>query len=52
MYTLKELEGKIATHTLQLAKRQRTFNASQFPPHIKAPFEMIKPLIEKVLKEF
>ena len=52
MYTLKELEGKIATHTLQLAKRQRTFNASQFPPHIKAPLEMIKPLIEKVLKEF
>lgn len=52
MYTLKELEEKISTHTLQLAKRQRTFNASQFPPHIKAPLEMLKPLIEKALKKF
>ncbi len=52
IYTLKELEEKIATHTLQLAKRQRTFNTSQFPPHIKAPLEILKPLVEKVLKEF
>lgn len=51
LYTLTSLEEKIATHTLQLAKRQRTFNASQFPPHIKAPLEMLKPLIEKALKE-
>ncbi|WP_457593182.1 tRNA (adenosine(37)-N6)-dimethylallyltransferase MiaA [Hydrogenimonas sp.] len=31
--SLKETEEKIVIHTRQLAKRQRTFNRTQFPPH-------------------
>jgi tRNA dimethylallyltransferase len=39
---------KITTNTAQLAKRQRTFNASQFPPHIKEPVEKLHNSISKI----
>ena len=32
-YTLKDAKEKIVIHTRQLAKRQRTFNRTQFPSH-------------------
>ena len=49
--TLKihSLEEKIATNTAQLAKRQRTFNTSQFPPHPKEKLKELKILLEKAL---
>lgn len=48
-FKLPELEEKIAIHTTQLAKRQRTFNASQFAPHPKKELSELKNLIEKSL---
>ena len=36
-----ELEEKIITSTAQLAKRQRTFNSTQFGPHTKGDLENI-----------
>jgi len=51
-HSLQSLEEKITINTLHLAKRQRTFNASQFPPHPKYEHSFLKPLIEKELKEF
>ncbi|ACZ11191.1 tRNA (adenosine(37)-N6)-dimethylallyltransferase MiaA [Sulfurospirillum deleyianum] len=44
-YTLGLLEERITLNTLHLAKRQRTFNASQFPIHPKIEIERLKPLI-------
>ena len=49
-YTYAQLEEQIITHTLQLAKRQRTFNASQFPPHITSSAEELSNIIIKALK--
>ena len=46
---LTQLEEKIAIHTTQLAKRQRTFNTSQFPPHPKEELLKLKKLIETSL---
>lgn len=40
--TKKELENLISIHTAQLAKRQRTFNRSQFKNIRKAPLERIE----------
>ncbi len=51
-YTRTELEEKIVINTLHLAKRQRTFNASQFPKHTKAVLSELSPLLHRVLKEF
>lgn len=45
-FKLQELEEQIATHTMQLAKRQRTFNTSQFAPHPKKELDELKSLIE------
>ena len=39
--TLEDLKALIITHTMQLAKRQRTFNKTQFPPHFCANTEEI-----------
>ena len=50
-YTYAKLEENIAIHTMQLAKRQRTFNASQFPPHEKAPTPELQKMIEKALQK-
>jgi tRNA dimethylallyltransferase len=52
VHSLQSLEEKITINTLHLAKRQRTFNASQFPSHPKYEVSLLKPLIEKELKEF
>lgn len=46
---LPMLEEKIAIHTTQLAKRQRTFNTSQFPEHPKKELYELKKLIENSL---
>ncbi|MGB3750210.1 MAG: tRNA (adenosine(37)-N6)-dimethylallyltransferase MiaA [Arcobacteraceae bacterium] len=43
--TKKELEELISRHTAQLAKRQRTFNKSQFDNVQKVPLEMMEELI-------
>lgn len=51
-YTHPILEEKIITHTLQLAKRQRTFNASQFPQHPKGTLSELNALVHQSLKEF
>ena len=48
-FKLPQLEEKIATHTTQLAKRQRTFNTSQFPQHPKKELGELKNLIETSL---
>lgn len=48
-FKLSMLEEKIATHTAQLAKRQRTFNTSQFPKHPKEELGKLKNLIETSL---
>jgi len=43
--TKKELEELISIHTAQLAKRQRTFNKSQFKNVQKTPLNIIEELI-------
>jgi len=48
-FKLPQLEEKITIHTAQLAKRQRTFNTSQFPPHPKKELGELKNLIETSL---
>lgn len=48
-YDLKELEYWIMTHTAQLAKRQRTFNRSQFKGQVKGNLQELQ---EKILKLF
>ncbi|MBN1838925.1 MAG: tRNA (adenosine(37)-N6)-dimethylallyltransferase MiaA [Campylobacterales bacterium] len=48
-YTLTQLEERISLNTLHLAKRQRTFNASQFEAHPKGNVDALKPLIEASL---
>lgn len=48
-YTKMEMKEKIVTHTAQLAKRQRTFNASQFKNKTSLPLhEMSDLLLENV----
>ena len=49
-YTKMEMKEKIVTHTAQLAKRQRTFNASQFQDKTALPLhELSDLLLEKDL---
>lgn len=45
-----ELENLISTHTIQLAKRQRTFFRSQFKDKISAPLENLEAEIYKYIK--
>lgn len=47
---LKELKEKITNKTAQLAKRQSTFNKSQFEDVIKADPKTLKPLIKAYLQ--
>ncbi len=58
--TLDFLDGKfskdtllnqIATHTAQLAKRQRTFNRTQFPKKRSLPLKALKEAIKKELAD-
>ena len=46
-YTKKEMEERIVIHTAQLAKRQRTFNRSQFPDKTLLPLEGLEALLLK-----
>lgn len=46
---LQNLAQNIATHTRQLAKRQRTFNRSKFPSAICLPYHKLE---EKILQDF
>ena len=39
--SLEELEKKISTNTARLAKRQRTFNTSQLPLHVKGDINFL-----------
>lgn len=48
-HTLKSLHEKITINTAQLAKRQRTFNASQFPLHPKESVEILAERITEAL---
>jgi len=49
-YTKMEMKEKIVTHTAQLAKRQRTFNTSQFQNKTALPlYELSNLLLEKDL---
>ena len=48
-YSLKEAREKIIIHTRQLAKRQRTFNKTQFPPHIQDSPKILKRYIKATL---
>lgn len=47
---LLEVEERIAINTLHLAKRQRTFNTSQFPSHTKQELRELKNTIDNYLK--
>ncbi len=44
-YTKMEMKEKIVTHTAQLAKRQRTFNTSQFKEKTALPLEELSNLL-------
>ncbi|MBU1669267.1 tRNA (adenosine(37)-N6)-dimethylallyltransferase MiaA [bacterium] len=44
-YTKMEMKEKILTHTAQLAKRQRTFNASQFKEKTSLPLHEMSDLL-------
>jgi len=46
-YTKMEMKEKIVTHTAQLAKRQRTFNRSQFKNKTLLPLEELEDLLLK-----
>ena len=48
-YNLNITKEKITIHTRQLAKRQRTFNKTQFPPHFKGRADEIKDRVKKLL---
>lgn len=47
-----ELEEKIVIHTARLAKRQETFNRSQFQHIIRGEIETIKQTVEKLWSRF
>jgi tRNA dimethylallyltransferase len=51
IYTKKELKEKIITNTARLAKRQQTFNKTQFPQRISAPAEELYSKILKLKKD-
>jgi len=49
-YTLKTLKEKIITNTARLAKRQQTFNKTQFEKKISAPLEELEEIILSEIK--
>ena len=49
-YTLKDLKEKIITNTARLAKRQQTFNKTQFKNKISAPLEKLEEIILSNIK--
>ncbi|WP_456381463.1 tRNA (adenosine(37)-N6)-dimethylallyltransferase MiaA [Hydrogenimonas sp.] len=46
--SFEKMYENIVVHTRQLAKRQKTFNKTQFPPHPKGPL----PFLEAEISEF
>ena len=46
-YDKQQLKQKIITNTARLAKRQQTFNKTQFPQKISAPLERLEDIILK-----
>jgi len=46
-YTKTEMQERISIHTAQLAKRQRTFNKSQFQDKTLLPLDQLKQLLLK-----
>ena len=48
--TFRNLGERIGFNTIHLAKRQRTFNASQFPPHLKGDVPSLFSAIEAYFK--
>lgn len=50
-YTRREVEEKIAVNTSRLAKRQTTFNRTQFPNRISLPPSQLKEAILESLKK-
>jgi len=49
-FKISGLKERITFNTLHLAKRQRTFNASQFPPHPKSDVTSLFGVIETYFK--
>jgi len=49
-FTLNELKEKIITNTSRLAKRQQTFNKTQFPNKISAPIDKLEEIILNRIK--
>lgn len=49
--TKEQMKENIITHTAQLAKRQQTFNRTQFEMSISAELDALPPLISNVLSE-
>ncbi|NPA88302.1 MAG: tRNA (adenosine(37)-N6)-dimethylallyltransferase MiaA [Epsilonproteobacteria bacterium] len=47
VYDKQQLKQKIITNTARLAKRQQTFNKTQFPQKISAPLEKLEDIILK-----
>lgn len=48
--SFSEMKERIVIHTRQLAKRQKTFNATQFPPHYKGSAENVETEVSKVFE--
>ncbi|NPA29707.1 MAG: tRNA (adenosine(37)-N6)-dimethylallyltransferase MiaA [Epsilonproteobacteria bacterium] len=48
--TYRAMREAITVHTRQLAKRQRTFNRTQFPPHPLLPKERLEAELDTLLK--
>jgi len=51
-FTLNDLKEKIITNTSRLAKRQQTFNKTQFPNKISAPIDKLEEIILKNINFF
>lgn len=49
-FKIQGLEERIVFNTIHLAKRQRTFNTSQFPPHIKGDAKSLFETIQTYFK--
>ena len=49
--SIEELKSSISTHTAQLAKRQRTFNKTQFTDKVFLPIEKLKKAIIEELAD-
>ena len=48
-YSLNDAKEKIIIHTRQLAKRQKTFNRTQFLPHVQGDVKELEQQIVKIL---